>query len=57
MAFTERQAKALKWEGKDRLVSAGDGLYLNVRGHVAACPNRFLLVERAKIKIAGIYAH
>lgn len=31
MNFTERQAKALKWEGKDRLVSAGDGLYQNVR--------------------------
>jgi integrase len=31
MPFTERDAKAARWEGKDRLVSAGDGLYLNVR--------------------------
>lgn len=31
MAFTERQATAEHWDGKDRLVSAGDGLYLNVR--------------------------
>jgi len=28
---TERQARAIHWEGKDRLVSAGDRLYLNVR--------------------------
>jgi integrase len=31
MAFTERQAKAAKWEGKDQLIAAGDGLFLNVR--------------------------
>jgi integrase len=29
--ITERQAKAERWEGKDRLVACGDGLYLNVR--------------------------
>ncbi len=29
--ITERQAQALRWEGKDRLVSAGDCLFLNVR--------------------------
>ena len=29
--ITERQAKATHWEGKDRLISAGDCLYLNVR--------------------------
>ena len=33
MALTERQVKALAWEGKDRLVSSGDGLFLNVREH------------------------
>jgi integrase len=27
----ERDAKALKWDGKDRLVAFGDGLFLNVR--------------------------
>lgn len=31
LALTERQAKAETWTGKDRLVGAGDGLYLNVR--------------------------
>lgn len=31
MAFTEREAKAAKWPGKDVLLSAGDGLFLNVR--------------------------
>ncbi|MEA3276003.1 MAG: tyrosine-type recombinase/integrase [Pseudomonadota bacterium] len=31
MAFTERDVKALKWEGKDRLISVGDGLFLNLR--------------------------
>ncbi|WP_295407955.1 tyrosine-type recombinase/integrase [uncultured Thiocystis sp.] len=29
--YTEKQAKAERWEGKDRLVCLGDGLYLNVR--------------------------
>jgi len=31
VSFTERQAKAEQWDGKDRLVSAGDNLYLHVR--------------------------
>ena len=29
--ITERQAKAIHWEGKDRLISSGDCLFLNVR--------------------------
>lgn len=31
LALTERQAKAEAWTGKDRLLGAGDGLYLNIR--------------------------
>ena len=31
MAFTEREAKATRWDGKDRRLPCGDGLYLLVR--------------------------
>jgi integrase len=55
MAFTERQAKAERWEGKDRLVSVGDGLYLNVRRSSKTWVTRHRQAGKWRITTLGRY--
>lgn len=55
MAFTERQAKAERWEGKDRLIAAGDGLYLNVRQHSKTWVTRHRQQGKWRVATIGRY--
>lgn len=55
MSFTERQAKAETWSGKDRLVSAGDGLYLNVRRSSKTWVTRRRIGGQMRVHTLGRY--
>lgn len=55
MAYTERRAKAERWEGKDRLVSAGNGLYLNVRRSSKTWIIRRRINGRMQVRTIGRY--
>lgn len=55
MGFTERQARAETWDGKDRLVSAGDGLYLNVRRSSKTWIVRRTLKGKMRVRTLGNY--
>ena len=55
MAFTERQASAERWDGKDRLVSAGDGLYLNVRKCSKTWITRRTIRGKLRVRTLGKY--
>jgi integrase len=55
VALTERQAKAETWSGKDRLVSAGDGLYLNVRRSSKTWITRRRVEGVTRVRTLGYY--
>lgn len=55
MPLTERQAKAEKWSGKDRLVSAGDCLFLLVRKASKSWLLRRRFKGRMHVKTLGKY--
>ena len=55
MALTERQAKAETWAGKDRLVSVGDGLYLNIRRSSKTWITRRTVQGKLRVRTLGRY--
>ena len=55
MASTERQAKAETWAGKDRLLSVGDGLCLNVRRSSKTWVTRRRIGGQMRVHTLGRY--
>jgi integrase len=53
--MNESDARALRWDGKDRLVSAGDGLFLNVRRSSKTWVTRRRINGKMRVHTLGTY--